>query len=302
MSLRNVVYSASSTHCFGLSCNSGNPPPPAGSPPWRRGFPCRLLSLPHPFRLHRPHTNRSHRQGGQTMAHLIRKPASLVLVLFLLAPLLFTTGRTTAAEDKVVVIPLSDTVKGVPKTGQTKCYALNESLGYIVEVSCAGTGQDGELQKGITWPAPRFTDNKNGTVTDNLTRLVWLQNANCLGGTKTRAQALQFAQILYDGFSFPGTLSGDCGLSDGSTAGQWRVPNRFEMESLLDLSQFHPALPLGHPFIKVQNNYYWTSSYLAWGESTSLGVGWAVVMGSGLVFPRSWELEPCFVWLVRDGS
>ncbi len=34
--------------------------------------------------------------------------------------------------------------------------------------------------KGIAWPAPRFTDNMNGTVVDNLTGLVWLKNADCL--------------------------------------------------------------------------------------------------------------------------
>ena len=52
----------------------------------------------------------------------------------------------------------------VPKTGQTTSY---------------DTGDDGEYQKGFEWPVPRFTDNENGTVTDNLTGLIWLKNANC---------------------------------------------------------------------------------------------------------------------------
>ena len=43
---------------------------------------------------------------------------------------------------------------GVPKTGQTIPY---------------GPRDDGALQKGVPWPQPRFTDNDNGTVTDNLT-------------------------------------------------------------------------------------------------------------------------------------
>ena len=42
----------------------------------------------------------------------------------------------------------------VEKTGQTTSY---------------GIGDDGDLEKGIPWPNPRFTDNLNGTVTDNLT-------------------------------------------------------------------------------------------------------------------------------------
>jgi hypothetical protein len=32
---------------------------------------------------------------------------------------------------------------------------------------------------GVAWPNPRFTDNSDGTVTDNLTGLIWLKNANC---------------------------------------------------------------------------------------------------------------------------
>ena len=55
---------------------------------------------------------------------------------------------------------------GVPKTGQTTFYA---------------TGDDGDLEKGVPWPSPRFTDNGNGTVTDNLTGLTWLEDANCDG-------------------------------------------------------------------------------------------------------------------------
>ncbi|OGW13930.1 MAG: hypothetical protein A2035_03980, partial [Nitrospirae bacterium GWA2_42_11] len=50
----------------------------------------------------------------------------------------------------------------LPKTGQTTCY---DNSGIIV--ACAGTGQDGDLQRGVAWPSPRFTDNGDGTVTDN---------------------------------------------------------------------------------------------------------------------------------------
>src|SRR5207245_1116510 len=63
----------------------------------------------------------------------------------------------------------------VPQTGQVKCYGRDTRIS-----SCAGTGQDGELQKGVKLPTPRFTDNGNGTFTDNLTGLIWLKNAACL--------------------------------------------------------------------------------------------------------------------------
>jgi len=46
----------------------------------------------------------------------------------------------------------------LPRTGQTKCYDTSGT-----EISCTGTGQDGEIQAGVAWPFPRFTDNGDGT-------------------------------------------------------------------------------------------------------------------------------------------
>lgn len=43
------------------------------------------------------------------------------------------------------------------------------------------TGDDGESQKGVAWPNYRFTDNSDGTVTDNLTGLIWLKDAMRFG-------------------------------------------------------------------------------------------------------------------------
>jgi hypothetical protein len=62
------------------------------------------------------------------------------------------------------------------KSGQTTCFDWDGS-----PVSCAGTGQDGELRLGVTWPVPRFSDNGDGTVSDNLTGLIWFQVAECFG-------------------------------------------------------------------------------------------------------------------------
>jgi len=48
------------------------------------------------------------------------------------------------------VLLLAGTIQ-LPQTGQTKCY---NSAG--LEIGCAGTGQDGEIQAGVAWPKPRF--------------------------------------------------------------------------------------------------------------------------------------------------
>jgi len=176
----------------------------------------------------------------------------------------------------------------IPKTGQTQCWDAAGAL-----ISCVDTGQDGEYQKGVTpavppddvnpytapiWIGEPFTDNGDGTVTDNLTGLVWLRSANCAGGTTTWAIALSYSNALYDGCTDCFGTSGDCGLSDGSSAGDWRLPNLNELRSLIDPTESNPALSAGHPFSDVQSStlLYWSStthsdvfSSLAWEQWAS---------------------------------
>lgn len=159
------------------------------------------------------------------------------------------------------------------KTGQTTPYRA---------------GDDGALQKGVAWPSPRFTDNANGTVTDNLTGLIWLKNANCLG-----------AQVWYLAVDAVNELaSGSCGLSDGSTVGAWRLPNAREMQSLIDYGRAGPALPSSHPFTGVLPTNYWTSTSAI---VSPLSYAWFVDLNLG-----RWDFTnkgtPCYVWPVRGGQ
>ena len=172
---------------------------------------------------------------------------------------------------------------GVPRTGQTASY---------------GTRDDGALQKGVVWPNPRFTDNYNGTVTDNLTGLIWLKNADC------------FLDITWEGaLSESNALAdGKCGLFDGSTAGQWRLPNVKELHSLIDFAFYAPALSdtagtgqwqPNDPFTGVQSGAYWSSSTPA-GNSPH---AWGVSLFNGTL--PSGEKAPgstAYVWPVRGGQ
>ncbi len=63
----------------------------------------------------------------------------------------------------------------LPKTSQTTCY---DSSGAVM--SCTNTGQDGDLQKGVDWPKPRFAANGDTSVTDNLTGLAWAPYGNLM--------------------------------------------------------------------------------------------------------------------------
>ncbi|MCU0579000.1 MAG: DUF1566 domain-containing protein [Desulfobacterota bacterium] len=174
----------------------------------------------------------------------------------------------------------------VPRTGQTSTVPINP----------APAGSDGALQRGVAWPSPRFTDNANGTVTDKLTGLIWLRKANCFG-SRSWNQALSEANTLAAGY---------CGLTDGSTAGQWRLPNLREMQSLIHYGFFSPALPNtsglgqwteGNPFEGVISVNYWSGTT----TGASTGHAWYVDLDYGSVYfdvtPNSHR-----VWPVRGGQ
>jgi quinol monooxygenase YgiN len=151
----------------------------------------------------------------------------------------------------------------VLQTGQTHCWDASGA-----PISCAGTGQDGDIKAGVRSPMPRFTDNGNGTVTDNLSGLIWLKNANRFGEV-TWEQALTIAKDL---------ASGRSGLSDGSQRGQWRLPNINELQSLMHLDNLSgPALIAGHPFTNVQAANYWSSTTVA----SAPPLGWYTALAVG---------------------
>lgn len=174
----------------------------------------------------------------------------------------------------------SPVASAVLRTGQKKCW---DSKG--TEIAAAGTGQDGDKRKGATVDSPRFTDNGNGSVTDNLTGLVWLKNANLFGDVSW-SEAMKNAA---------GLSAGKSGLADGSEPGDWRMPNLNELQSLLDLSRDHgPSIPVDNPFINLQCANYWTSSSVAiapaLGWYTALAVGPPVFDLKGNIM-RMWPVR-----------
>lgn len=174
-------------------------------------------------------------------------------------------------------------------------------------------GDDGDLQKGVHWPVPRFKDNGNGTVMDNLTGLIWLKDAGCLGEGegKTWLEALERVASLNNGEDLK------CKDYESGTFQNWRLPNLNEMRSLIDIRVDSPALPntLGdgkcepnNPFwtqshdydtpiypnpLCVKRAFYWSSTTTAWGAA------WVVDLLDGDVQGLQKD-EKSFVWAVRS--
>jgi hypothetical protein len=185
--------------------------------------------------------------------------------------------------------------------------ALVERTGQYTSYT---TGDDGDERAGVTWPHPRFTDNSDGTVTDNLTGLMWLRYSNCMqpfypgfdddetagDGQVTWQHALDFISGIN-----AGTYS-NCG--GGYT--DWRLPNMKELQSLIHYAYREPALPntigngkwsSGNPFINVQMDYYWTAT----NHAVDMGCAWYIGISTGRVLCTV-KHESNYVWPVRAGG
>jgi hypothetical protein len=108
----------------------------------------------------------------------------------------------------------------LPRTGQQGCFD-----GSGAAIACAGSGQDGELRRGLPWPAPRFAEaavNGEEGVLDRFSGLVWLHPQRLDAGLLDWRGAQDFAAAQGEG---------------------WRLPDIRELESLVDAGRANPALP-----------------------------------------------------------
>jgi pimeloyl-ACP methyl ester carboxylesterase len=151
------------------------------------------------------------------------------------------------------------------QTGQTASYAA---------------GDDGALQSGIVWPNPRFTDNGDGTVADNLTGLIWAKNANLIGTPSDWQQAMDYVAAMNSGI-------GTYGHND------WRLPNVTELQSLIDLSR--ESLSADNPFINVAD-YYWSSTTLAASAQVV-----SVIGGGEIASSKEDPSTLNWIWPIRGG-
>ena len=139
-------------------------------------------------------------------------------------------------------------------SGQTVCYTEGGA-----EMSCVGTGQDGELQMGIS---RQYTDNGDGTVTDHATGLTW-EKLDRSGTIHDEDNVYTWAEALKKADD----------LNDEAFAGHedWRLPNIVEARSLLVYDRFSPAVAeefdnncgpacTAATCSCIQPDWYWTST------------------------------------------
>lgn len=173
----------------------------------------------------------------------------------------------------------------LPQTGQTTCY---DAQG--IEIPCAGTSQDGEIQAGVEWPSQRTTDNGDQTITDNLTGLMWAQDLSvptvgtCIGGAMNWQAALDYITCL-NGSNYLGH-------------NDWRLPNLIESTSLFN-NYMSPSLwlPL-QGFLNYQIGFYWTATTMA----ASLSNAWITSIDTGGLFRNNVKIDGSnYIWPVRTG-
>ena len=121
----------------------------------------------------------------------------------------------------------------------------------------------------VAWPMPNgsgdvaagapnpmsFTDNGDGTVTDNVTRLMWQQAA----------------PVTAHAWAAASSYCADLSLAAHS---DWRLPSLVELTSIADLGQSNPAIDVTY-FPATAAAEFWSSS--VWGASptTASGVNFA---------------------------
>ncbi|MBF0591894.1 MAG: DUF1566 domain-containing protein [Nitrospirae bacterium] len=158
------------------------------------------------------------------------------------------------------------------QTGQTTTYAA---------------GDDGDIRAGVAWPNPRFTDNGNKMVTDNLTGLIWTKDAgtptvvSCTGGKKTWQGALDYVACL--------NTANYLGHRD------WRLPNIKELRSIVDYGK-DPFLTSDLPFTNKYSGYWSSTTY----DLVTSGAWGTDLTGSVIAGGKSDTFA--YVWPVRAGQ
>lgn len=179
---------------------------------------------------------------------------------------------------------LADTVIFSPVTGQTTCY---DGAGNVV--TCPPHGDPMALDGSYSSNPETYTDNGNGTVTDNKTQLIWQKNEN--PSSYNWYQALGKQHPTYNPSSQD--VCGSLIIGDYS---DWRLPSKRELMTIVN-----DAIPLPGPTI---NTAYFPNAFasLYWSSTKSISYpdnAWAVDFLVGAAVSGDKDYEVLYVRCVR---
>ena len=141
----------------------------------------------------------------------------------------------------------------LPDTGQTKCY---NAAGTEITCGTAPVGQDAEYTSANSFTCdPSFTDNGDGTITDNCTGLMW---KTCSEGQTYGAGPVCTGDAST--FTWVNALSQCEGLNYAGHS-DWRLPNAKELLSIVNYQNSDPAINTTY-FPATAAYHYWSSTTL----------------------------------------
>ena len=198
-------------------------------------------------------------------------------------------GAYAGENNPLLMLQNDEVLAGIVNPLDSTCYDWRGKI-----IPCDFTKRYAEVLYDKPIPVYRFIDNKDGTVTDSMTNLIWLKNPNCFGMLDWKS-AVQAAKGLKEGKCGPDPTFV---LSDGSSAGDWRLPTMKELCTLIDFSRRDPALPKGHLFLDVPTGYHWSATTLDYYS----GMAWIVYIESGTTCYEDVKNRAGYIWPVRNLS
>lgn len=225
-----------------------------------------------------------------------------------------TPSATLPTTDGIIANLSTGAVGGASKVASFRAWPVRAgSSGPPVSSARSNLWEEGSdlvssPSTGVFWPEPRFVAHGDGTATDRLTGFMWLRDFECLG-TATWQGALD--TVADFNLAIP---SGSYACPDYTPGlyGDWRLPNRKELLSLVDFASFRPALPPGHPFLNANQAFYWSSSVYALSSASNawtpnlwfpgqIGSASRGVTSGRILAVRTPAPEPGFVSLLMAG-